>query len=308
MKSIRWMIVLGALNLVFLLPAWAKVLQSDTIVAVVNNDVITQSDIDSYLNMVYMQLSKQLHGEELQKAWGEAKKNVVEKLIDDRLIIQEAKKGDFKVREGMVEKRLREIADSFSDKESFSAYLREQGMTLGELKAKIREQIMMYIVIDREVRSKVSVSPQETTRYYQDHKEEFKRPGAFRVNSIFVKDEEARGKVSQLLKEGEDFTSVFQQLSQRQPLGVIGEGELKPEIEEIIRALPVGGVSSPVKVEDGYYFFKLEEIIPPQELSLEESREKINKFLGDEKFSKRLEEWIGSLKKNAYIQIRQQPS
>ena len=72
-----------------------------------------------------------------------------------------------------------------------------------------------------------------------------------------------------------------------------------------MRKLRVGEVSGPVKIEDKYCVFRLNAIIPPKQLSLLESQEKIHEFLFNSKMQEGLTKWLDELKKNSYIKISQ---
>ena len=81
--------------------------------------------------------------------------------------------------------------------------------------------------------------------------------------------------------------------------------ELRKEIEHTVFNLKIGEISNPVKIDDKYYIFKLNNINPSKQLNLSEVQDKINAFLFDRKFQEELKKWLDELKKESYIKILQ---
>ena len=79
--------------------------------------------------------------------------------------------------------------------------------------------------------------------------------------------------------------------------------ELRKDIEEEVFKLGIDEVSNPVKVEKKYYVFKLDNIIPTKQLSLQEAQAHIYPFLFEKKMQEKLAEWIDGLRKQSYIKI-----
>ncbi|MDP8261662.1 MAG: SurA N-terminal domain-containing protein, partial [Candidatus Kappaea frigidicola] len=137
MKKFAVLILLYA---VLLFPACLKAEIVDGIVAVVNNEVVTQAELNAILLPLYTQYKSTYSDEELLMKIDEAKKNILYKLIEDKLILQEAHKIGMPATDEEVAERLEQIKSQFSSSEEFKSALASQGLTVVDLKEKYREQ------------------------------------------------------------------------------------------------------------------------------------------------------------------------
>ncbi|MEK6727404.1 MAG: peptidyl-prolyl cis-trans isomerase [Candidatus Omnitrophota bacterium] len=284
----------------------AKIYAQDKIVAVVNNDVITQKDLDDFASFMRMQLSREYRGEALEIKIESIKKDMLDKLIEDRLILQEAKNNKIVIDESRVKARINEIKKRYPTDPEFQSDLANQGMVQADLEKKIREQFLMYNIIDLKIRSKIIVRPDEVTHFYNENKKEFVTFEERELDAITLENSDQADSFSYNLKRGEK----LEDLAVRYPVTInkINFSEstgLRKEIESEVGKLGVGEVSNPVKIEDKYCVFRLNAIIPPKELSLLESQGKIHEFIFNSKMQEGLTKWLDELKKNSYIKISQ---
>jgi len=226
-------------------------------------------------------------------------------LIEDRLILQEAKRMQIKSDESMVEERIRDIKFRAGGELAFEKALTSQGITLNELRVKLRDQFLIYAVIQREVKSKANISPKEVTEYYEAHKSEFASPETLVVDSLFAKDKETLVQAEKQLQEGKEFQEVAKTYSEKASLGSVSKGQLKKNLEDYIFGLKVGQYSKPFEAEDGFYIFLVREKVPPSEKLLEEVRQPVMAALENEKTARILKGWLEELKDKAYISIRE---
>ena len=112
-------------------------LPQDKIIAIVNSEIITQSEVEELLAAFYLQMPAEFSDarkeEELMRMQG----TVLERLIEDKLILAEAKKQEIKVPSESVEERLSEIRKGFKDDVEFSDALANQGITPADFKKRI---------------------------------------------------------------------------------------------------------------------------------------------------------------------------
>ena len=120
----------------------------DRIIAIVNKEIITQKDLNDFLNFIRMQLSTDYQGRELEAKVQAMKLNLLDKLVEDRLILQEAKKNSLQVDRNRIIARIEEIKKKFTSEEDFQNSLAQQGLVQGDLEAKIEEQMLMFNIID----------------------------------------------------------------------------------------------------------------------------------------------------------------
>ena len=143
----------------------------DKVVAVINNEVITKAELDAYISLIKMQI-----GEEGWKNYGMSERSTLENLIENRLMVQEAKKKKIEADERSIESRLAKVRNRFPSPGDFSDFLSKQGLSLTGIKETIKEQILTDKLIASQIRNRILISPSEVTEYYESHKSDFYYP------------------------------------------------------------------------------------------------------------------------------------
>lgn len=277
----------------------------DRIIAVVNNEPITQSDMDELLAVYYMQGASA--GKSEKEIIEEIKKMqplALNRLIEDKLILTEAKKQKIEVDEKAVEERINQIKRSFSQNYDFEEALIEQGLTPSGLRNKIREQQMMSLFVETSVKRNIRVSPTEVAAYYQANHDQFSDPESAEVDSIFCDSIKKADEALSRLKAGQDFAAISQEFSLSSPLGLVKKGELIKDIDDAIFSLSEKAISDVVKANNGFYIFKLVKKNPAAKLSLAEAEDKIRDKLFRDKMDEGFKKWIEELKKSAYVVVK----
>ena len=288
-------------------------------VAVVNDEVITQQDVDQLLAVLYAQYSQEYKGDELLQKMEQIKKDILNQIIEDKLVLSRAKELGIKVAESEINERLDYIKNGFSSEDDFYKTLETQGVTIANLKDRYRDQIMMKKLVDYEVKSKISVLPSETNDYYEKHKDQFRENDKYRVKNILIKAKDevsfelARVEIENIynkLKEGENFDDLARQYSQGPnaekggDMGYIEQGQMLEVLDKAIFKLKPGEFSEPVKSEIGYHVFKTEDIKYGKQASLEDVQKNLQLIIFQDKFKAQVNEWLSNLKKKAYISIK----
>ena len=318
MKKFAVLILLYA---VLLFPACLKAEIVDGIVAVVNNEVVTQAELNAILLPLYTQYKSTYSDEELLMKIDEAKKNILYKLIEDKLILQEAHKIGMPATDEEVAERLEQIKSQFSSSQEFKSALASQGLTVVDLKEKYREQLIKEKMVNREVRSRVSVTPIEIALFYEKNEDDFNLPAQVKVMTIMIRKSEAdpesntdslkKIKMIELkMAEGEDFTKLAREYSQDPSavdggdMGYINKGQMMKKIDEVIFSLQPGEISETIETPVGYHVFKIVEVKEAGAESFDEARMQIENYLFQEKAKERFDEWMTNLKENAYISVK----
>jgi len=275
------------------------------IIAIVNTDVITQKEMDDFVNFTRIQLSRELSGKELEDRILALKKDILFKLIEDRLILQDAKKAKIVVDPVKIKARISEIKKRYGSETAFQDAIAKQGLVQADIENKIREQILMYALIETKVRSKITISPSEVTQFYNENPQKFLTPeersvevvtgpgGQDTFNSVY----------RELLKGKQMADLVFRYPIQVSDLTVAQTGEFKKEITDEVFKLDINGFSRPVTVDNKYYIFRLKEIIPPRQAAPSEVKDGIYSFLEEKKMQEGLTKLLDGLKKQSYIKI-----
>ena len=274
---------------------------SNRIVAVVDKEVITEQELKNYINLLKLRLSL-VYGEESPEFLREFKKEkerALEKLIEDKLIIQEAKRENLIVPDKLIERKLKEFISSFKDEDEFMASLRERGLNLASLKEKIKEQFLIQMLLDKEVKNKIKVKPYEVTQYYRAHPEEFNLPPSIEYKVLKFPSQLIAFQVFQELKR-EGVEKILKKYSQNLLEGKLSKEETRAELKGLFE-LKEREISSPLQIEGEFMIFIIDKKYPSQTVSLEEAKEEIWEKVYQEKFQKRLKLWLDRLKEKALI-------
>ena len=298
--------------------AWSAVV--DKIVVVVNSEIITQREVDVILGPVYGQYRNIYKGEELIGKLEDIREKILKQLIEDRLILSEAKKQNITVEEKDIDAKINEIKGQVGSERELEAMLNEQNITLNELRARYKEKILIRKLIDQRVGAKIIITPLEVKNYYSEHKDDFLQPEEVKLRSILIKPKKESGgeagalelirDIMKRLKEGCDFEGLAKEYSgspgasEGGVMGYIKKGDLMPQIEEIVFNLKEGQISGIIQSPLGYHIFKVDEKKVRRTKELPEVRQNIEEFLYREKVNQRLKSWIDSLAKSAYIEFK----
>ncbi len=296
---------------------------NDTIIAVVNDDVITFKNFQEYLTTLYMQLHTEGKSpDEIAKIMEQYQTTGLERLIEDKLILNEANKKEMAIRDKLIDDKMEQIKKSYPTEVEFLKALVRDGLTVTELRKKVTDQLKVKFMVEMEIKSKVFVSPAEITQYYQEHLNDFVSPESVDLDSIFLSysdgeqgdaADNAKAKQStqqkaeeaaKLLKGGVDFATVAKRYPKSSSIGLLKRGQMLPDVEAAIFKLNIGEVSDPIATETGIFVFKLKNRFPEKKSTLEESRDKIYGTLYSKKLQNRLDSWLKDLKKKAYIEIK----
>lgn len=304
--------------IIFFLPLYAADVV-DRIVAVVNDDVITQSELEESM-LPFVADYKVRYGEEdLKDKIDEARQDALNRLIEERLILQEAKKRKITVAEEEIEERLQRIRSRFRDEEEFSRTLEESGVTIQKLKQRYEEQIMMKKLVTELINIKVRITPTQIAAYYNSHKDDFITPRQVHFKVLLLKPLDGRNmqqterltlQLIDRIRAGEDFDSLVKQYSQGPntekggDMGYMQEEGLIKEVKEALSDMEPGEVSALIKTNTGFNIVKLIDRKAPEAKSLTEVTDLIRERLFQREAELTLREFVDKLKEDAYINIR----
>ena len=317
----------------FCFPGQAAWTEEMRIVAVVNDEVITEQDLSQAFLPVYLQLQSTYGPEEVAEKSKEIKGQVLQQLIEERLMLQEARdpqpievaKGrigtppSITASEEEVEQMLADTRSKFQNEEELDGALKEQGLTLEDLKTRFRNQIIIQKLISRQIRSRITISPSEVTAYYESHPQEFEAPVAVQSAVILIKPKgpfdlvqsrDLAQNLVQQLQQGADFYDLAKRYSDGPNakmggrIGYLERGKSVKEIDDVLFSLKEGEISPVIKNAAGYHIFRVESIRPARHATLEEAKKHIQERIFQDKTAARYKEWIARLRAGAYISIK----
>lgn len=291
----------------------------DRILVVVNDQIITESDLDRVLQPILSRMKATVDEATFKRQSNEARSAFLKQLVDDRLIISEAHATDTEVDEAEVDEMMDDMRSKFPTDEVFESVLQQQGLTRKKLRERFGDDIIKRRIIDFKVRARVAVSPGEIKDFYDGHKNEFLSPPEVRVRQILTRagdtrsDEEAEEVALSLydrLAAGEDMAELATQYSEGSEkdaggdMGWVKQGQYMQNLDKAIFGLKINEISTPIKTRLGYHVFRVEKQKERVVLSLSEIRNRIEGMLYKKKTSALLKSWLKELREDAYISYR----
>jgi len=293
----------------------------DKIVAVVNDEVITQQELNQVLLPVYLKYREVYQGDEFKEKIIEARKEALAKVIEDRLVLSEAKRLQVIVDEAEVDEKIADIEIQFDNEDDFLTALEKEGLTLPQLRERYHNQIMARKLIDYRVRGQINITPTEISNYYQQKLADFMEPPTYGLINMVIRvnedDDKAKAreladKILMSLKLGKTFEELLEEHKEAEfppkvtDMGKIRITDLAPEIASNIEGLKAGEYSAVVESTLGYHIFKVSHRSKGRQLDFNEAREAIRENLFMKKAEERYTEWMEELKSNAYISIKEE--
>ncbi|MCM8811993.1 MAG: peptidylprolyl isomerase [Candidatus Omnitrophica bacterium] len=308
---------------------WAEEMR---IVAVVNNEVITQSELKRAVMPIYLQLQASMSPEEAALKVSELQQQILDQLIEEKLMLQEAKNPapvefsknrigtppPITVSEQEIDQMVERIASTFESRQAFEEAMKTQGFTMEQMRQRYRDQITIRKLINRQIYARVSVSPSEVTAYYQSHMKEFIVPAAVQVAVLMIKPKpdlnaaQARSfaqSLRQQILQGGDFYDLAARYSDGPNpqmggrIGFLDQGKSLKEIDSVLFNLKPGEISPVIETAAGFHIFRIEGFRPAEQAPLESVKDVIRDKLYNQKGGAMYQEWIRKLKENAYISI-----
>jgi parvulin-like peptidyl-prolyl isomerase len=281
----------------------------DRIVAVVNSEVITLSELDEEVSEVKRQARVRFNGSELDQRLRQIDYMGLNRMIERKLQLQMAKKRGIKVSDEEVKdavERLRRMGESPDENDPKEMAL-------------IKDQLTTMRLVNQQVRSGLLVTEDEVKRFYQQHKNRFVLPQEVRISQILialgpsselVAVREKAQQVFALLKKGERFEELAARYSDGLEgrrggnLGYIKPGDMLPQIQKAIERLDPGAVTEPLASPIGMHIIRVDERKPPEFRPYEEVKEDLKNLVLQLKSEEAYIEWIKDQKDHNYIEIR----
>jgi len=290
----------------------------EEIVAIVNDDVITLSDFRSYHDTVYQMLRGQFQGEEFDKQYERVKKDLLDNMITDLLLLQLAKKKQYAVGEDVknyVEKLKQE--NNIESDAQLQQLLLQQGIQYEQFIKQIEENILRQILVSQEVDRSIVVDESEGVTYYKVNPAEFTEPEEYKLRAIYLSTEtrsaeeleSRKAEISDKIRGGGDFVALAGEIGDNPlkenqgDLGFIKKGQLDKTLEEAVVNLKPGEMAPWVQSRNGWYLLKLEEKKGSRLKPYEEVNKDIWEKLFMQKKAMKMAEFLKSIKAKNYIKI-----
>jgi len=296
--------------------SWQEIVEE--IVAIVNDDVITLSEYTREHDGMSQLLRAQVSGEEFDRQYERMKKELLNTMITNMLLLQEAEKKGFDVKE-QVRLQIENIKkeNSINSDEELRRALQQQGLVFEEWIRAMEERFLRENVIFAEVRRNIVLDDSEIVNYYKLHPEELTEPMEYKLRAIYISpegrsEEEVEAKkreIDEKMQAGEKLADLAGQYSEgpgkesQGDLGSFKQGQLEKTLEQAVEKLKVGEMTSWLNVRNGWFLLQLDEKKESRLKSFEEARKEIEEKLFNQESQKGLEKYLKELEEKSFIKI-----
>jgi parvulin-like peptidyl-prolyl isomerase len=261
-----------------------------------------------------------------------AEAQLLDRMLVTQLLVNKATDADREHAKTNITRFLDESRKMANSDEDFLRHLKSLGMTPTQFTNRVKEQAISEEVINREVKSHITVTEEQMKQFWETNDAAFRRPELARASHILfatkdfatdrplseadkaAKKAKAEG-VLQRARKGEDFTTLATAFSE-DPSVKENKGEYKfsrakddprhamvPEFEAVAFSLKTNEISNLVTTDYGYHIIKLHEIIPARKVPLAEEHDRIHDFLTQQVLEKEMPGYFATVKKDAGVEI-----
>lgn len=236
---------------------------------------------------------------------------ILDALITDRLLDMEAKAKGIEVKDADVDEYIAEVKSRARlDDAGFKKAIEAQGLTYDQYKAKVKDELEKSQLVNREIRARVNVSPQEVERFYEANKDRYRSHDGITLRAILIAVDpkggqaaaaSAKAKADEVHAKaaaGEDFGQLAATYSDAPGaekggrLGSFKKGQLDPALERATSGLRPGDVSEVVATSRGFYILQVEAVEGGDVKSIDEVKQEIREELYEKALEQRFENWL----------------
>ena len=270
---------------------------TDRIVAVVNKEVITWTDLQHAIRDESSRLKAKYRGKEFERRYSQKQREVLNSLIEERLQLQEAEAKGLSVTQ-----------------EEIDSTLRRRPLPPNQTEEEFGQFLLLQKLFDFEVRRNVVVEEEELRRYFEANPKMFRTPRQYRLKQILLV---SKGEIARLAATTkaqvihsawqpeipiEDLATQHGQTASA--LGWVEEKDLAAPLAQAVKELTPGTLSSPLNTQAGVHLLIVEEVKESQPYTFEQVEKEIRAQLLKQRGEEVFQEWLKNLKQKAFIDIR----
>ncbi len=312
------------LFLTFFIPLHCQAELVDRIVAKVNDDVITLSELNEEGEGTFEKIRENAPSDQIRSSIRQAKKDILNGLIDRMLISQKAKISGLSVSNENLDATISRILEQNQiSKEQFLKQLQAMGMTEAQYRDKMKNQMLQSKLINYEIRSKIVITDEKIRRYYDESFGQQESSDGYHLLQIGCtwgtdgRSEtslDARKRAEQLhamISEGENFKEIAKAYSDLPSatdggdIGVFKEEELASYMRNAIQGLYPGQISEIIETPAAFQFFKIlssREGNVIQQAPFETVKDEIRTLLYEQELRENFDKWVKQLRDEAFIE------
>jgi peptidyl-prolyl cis-trans isomerase SurA len=292
----------------------------------VNGEVFTKTDLEERQVQALRQMGQQgdANDAQLRQKLDEVTPQLIVNVVDEMLLLQRGRELGYRMGDDQFKSVLESIKkdNKIESDEQFQAALKQENMSLSDLRRNLERTMIVQRVQQNEVLGKIAVSDEEARQYYDAHVNEFTKPQTITLREIFVSvpsdgqtvsvglDEEAKEKAARIRERvvsGESFEKLAADLSEapsRANAGLIGPlnlNDLSPDVGQLVATMKVGDITPVLRGNRGYQILKLESTTTAETLPFEQARDEISNRVFTDKRKQEFDKYLQRLRNEAII-------
>ena len=288
----------------------------DRVVALVNGDMITLSDLERQVVVQGERLGVP-DDPEIQATF---RQQVLEGMVDNTLILQVADQRGLRVPDRYFDewKETTITEMNLPNEAEFIRQVELQGSNIEELKKQFLEGVLIQEIRRQDIEERVNISEPEIEKRYRENVDEFVRPPQVRLRELVIhvteageaEAQERLAEARRLIESGTDFGEVAKVRSESGSaesggdLGLFQVSELDESFQSVVSGLETGMVSEPLRIGESLYLLKVDERTEESTTPLDDVRNQIAESLYTEKMATEMENFVRNLRENAIVEIR----
>jgi peptidyl-prolyl cis-trans isomerase SurA len=264
---------------------------------------------------------------ELQRAITQITPDLILNAVDELLLVQRGREFGYALGDQQFAQYVESLRKSqnLDDEARFQEALKQEGLTMADLRRNIERLMLMSQVQRVEIMDKISINDEEARAYYDQHRTEFTSPTEITLREILLEvptsdrgvnvaqDDAVRASAEDLRKRllaGEPFPRLAGEHSAASSkangglIGPIHSDELAPQLRDLLASMNVGDITGVLRAQRGYQILKLESRTDSKVKTFQEARGEIGNRIGEQKLRGEREKYLERLREQATITWR----
>jgi parvulin-like peptidyl-prolyl isomerase len=301
----------------------------EQILVKVNGEIFTKTDLEARqvaaLRQRGLQFDKNdVTDEQLRQALTAVTPQIMVEAVSEMLMVQRGKELGYRLTDDQFKSIVDNIRkeNKLDSEERFQAALKQENMTITDLRRQIERNVIASRVQQAEVFGKIGISDDEARKYYDAHPEEFTANASVTLREVLVSvpndgkalnvglDEAAKEKAEQLRARaaaGDDFEAMAANASDAPSkansglIGPLSVTDLSSDLRQLVEPMKSGDITQVVRTTRGYQFFKIESLTTSQKVPFEQAREQISDRVFTGKRKEEYDKYLARLRTQAII-------
>ena len=307
------------------------------IIVKVNGEIFTQSELEfrqiqaikNENQNLQIRNSEDLNTDPgLRAALAKVTPTLLIEAVDQLMLVQHAREINLKFSETIFSDWVAQSKkENKLDDQTFLIALKQEGLTLAELRANIERAWLAEMVEQRELARNMTLTLEESRQYYDAHQDQFMKPSTVTLREILIAvpadtvggkamfnvsaDETARQKIVAIrerAQKGEDYATLVTEVSESGTkangglIEIKNTSELSPALSELLDKMKPGDITEPIRTRAGYQIIKLESRTSGEVEMFEKSREQITQYILMSRRDVERAKFLGKLRLQAVIE------